>query len=350
MATIEKRYLPLNPSTTITEADRSKVYDMIRKKLADLLTGNQSYYPDGVPKDSNARASDLDDFIASITGLQNHVNDPSNILGKAVDDLSGHASAFRTIIEGNEPVDHIEIPGERSPTTQDKNEMYIPDLGPYSPPNPLLRDQWKKELEASADPPDEAKSPLGGTRPDIYSRLRTRTVSALPGASLPNRTQPPPLQTGRALGISTGKPMPSWITPPPLGGLGNNSNAAGNNDGFNLLAGLVSRNPTQPEPPQQTADSIPERRLGRSTYGVSPASVFDTGAAAVPFVSSRDANYSGGLLGMFAALAGSDPNQPVSPGDEQEQADLQTLEDRLSSSGNINDAWALYKARIAGRR
>jgi hypothetical protein len=61
-------------------------------------------------------------------------------------------------------------------------------------------------------------------------------------------------------------------------------------------------------------------------------------------VPSRDANYSGGLLGMFAALAGSDPNPPVSPDDEQEQADLQTLEDRLSSSGNINDAWALYKA------
>jgi hypothetical protein len=44
--------------------------------------------------------------------------------------------------------------------------------------------------------------------------------------------------------------MPSWVTPPPLGGLLNTSNAAGNNDGFNLLAGLVSRNPAQPEPPQ----------------------------------------------------------------------------------------------------
>jgi hypothetical protein len=74
LATIEKRYLaPLNPSTTITAADRSKVYDIIRKKLADLLTGNLSYYQDGVQKDSNARASDLKDFIASITDLQSRV-------------------------------------------------------------------------------------------------------------------------------------------------------------------------------------------------------------------------------------------------------------------------------------
>jgi hypothetical protein len=38
------------------------------------------------------------------------------------------------------------------------------------------------------------------------------------------------------------------------------------------------------------------------------------------------------------------------PDDEQEQANLRALEDRLTSTGNINDAWALYKARIASRR
>jgi hypothetical protein len=60
MAPIERRNLPpVNPATAITEADRSKVNDIIRKRLADLLVGNQSYYPDGVQKDSIARASDL---------------------------------------------------------------------------------------------------------------------------------------------------------------------------------------------------------------------------------------------------------------------------------------------------
>jgi hypothetical protein len=175
-----------------------------------------------------------------------------------------------------------------------------------------------------------------------------RISSAFPGITPPDPV--PPSQPGRALGIFTGKPMPSWTTPPPLDGLLNNSSASGNGDPVDFLAGLALRNPTPPEPPQQTADSKPERRLGRSTYSVSPASAFDTGAPAVPFVSSGDANYSGGLLGMFAALAGSDPNQPAPADDEQEQADLQTLEARLSSSGNINDAWALYNARKSSRR
>jgi hypothetical protein len=46
---------------------------------------------------------------------------------------------------------------------------------------------------------------------------------------------------------------------------------------------------------------------------------------------------------------GMDPQilvQPAqSPGDEDEQARLRELEARLSSSGNIRDAVALYKAR-----
>jgi hypothetical protein len=147
--------------------------------------------------------------------------------------------------------------------------------------------------------------------------------------------------------------MPLWTSPPPLGGLLNNSSASGNNDGFNLLEGLVSRNPPQPEPPQQTAGSIPERRLGRSTLNRSPAPADVPGAVAAPLAPSVDANYSGGLLGIYAALAGTDPqdpNQPVPPDDAQEQADLQALEDRLTGTGNINDAWALYKARMASRR
>jgi hypothetical protein len=50
-------------------------------------------------------------------------------------------------------------------------------------------------------------------------------------------------------------------------------------------------------------------------------------------------------------LAGGDLNQSApSSDDEQEQANLQALEDRLSSTGNINDALALYNARIASRR
>jgi murein DD-endopeptidase MepM/ murein hydrolase activator NlpD len=186
-----------------------------------------------------------------------------------------------------------------------------------------------------------------GNAPGVPLR---RISSAYPGMTLPDADQPAPPQPGRPLGIFTGKPMPSWPVPPPLGGLLNNSNASGNGDLVDFLMGLLPRNPPQPEPPQQTADSIPERRLGRRTYSISPASVFDTGAPAVPLAPSADANYSGGLLGMLAAPAGSDPNQPAPPDDEQEQADLQALEDSFTRTGSINDAWALYKARLASRR
>jgi hypothetical protein len=85
----------------------------------------------------------------------------------------------------------------------------------------------------------------------------------------------------------------------------------------------------------------------------SRAPVTDAGVPASPIVSSDSANYSGGLLGKFAALAGidqQDPNQPAPLDDEQEQADLQALEAKVSSSGNIRDAVALYNARRANRR
>jgi hypothetical protein len=49
METIERVYLPpLNPATTITEADRERVYSIVRGELATILDGSASYYPDGV--------------------------------------------------------------------------------------------------------------------------------------------------------------------------------------------------------------------------------------------------------------------------------------------------------------
>jgi len=76
---------------------------------------------------------------------------------------------------------------------------------------------------------------------------------------------------------------------------------------------------------------------------------------ASPIVSTDNANFSGGLLGRFAALAGIDPqspNQPAPPplDDEREQADMRAPDARLSSSGNIRDAVALYNARKSNRR
>jgi hypothetical protein len=231
---------------------------------------------------------------------------------------------------------------------------------PFVPPNNVLSPDRQNSFDnrfgqwtsSSAAPPDAGPS---ADRQNSFGGRFGNWTSSQAGVVAPrnpNLPVPPP-EPGRPLGIFTGKPMPLWTTPPPLGGLLNNSNAAGDNDGFNLLAGLVSRNPTQLEPPEQTAGGIPERRLGRRILNRSPAPAHDSGAVAAPLDPSGDANYAGGLLGMYAALAGTDPqdpNQPAPPDDAQEQANLQALEDRLTSTGNINDAWALYKARLARRR
>jgi hypothetical protein len=138
----------------------------------------------------------------------------------------------------------------------------------------------------------------------------------------------PPSEPGRPLGIFSGKPMPIWTTPPPLGGLRNNSNTAGS-DWFTALGDLLwDGNKSQ-------------------------ASAFDLGARAAPIVPSDNPDPSSGLLGRLAALAGidlSNPHQPAPPpDDEQEQADMRALDARLSSSGNIRDAVALYNARKSKR-
>lgn len=245
----------------------------------------------------------------------------------------------------------------------DKSQSFF-DTGapavPFVPPNNVLSPDRQNSFDnrfgnwtsSAAAPPNSV--PSADRQNSFGERFGNWTSSPAGGISPRNPNLPaPPPQPGRPLGIFSGKPMPLWTTPPRLGGLLNNSNAAGNNDGFNLLAGLVSRNPPLPAPPQQTAGSIPERRLGRSILNRSPAPAYVPGAVAAPLAPSVDANYSGGPLGMYAALAGTDPqnpNQLAPPDDEQEQANIQALEDKLTSTGNINDAWELCKARLASRR
>lgn len=140
MAAVEKRYLsPLNPTVTIGEAERPKVYGLIRKRLEDTLTGSQSYLPEGTKKDERTLSSDVADLIGSLSVMQAHTNDPYNILGEAIEHLKQHAKRFKNVMENDEPTDKIELPPDQSPTTADNNIIYIdPDPGLYSPPNPLL--------------------------------------------------------------------------------------------------------------------------------------------------------------------------------------------------------------------
>ena len=151
---IEQQYLPPpDYETTIAEADRPRIYDAVRKQLGDLLEGNQSYYPDGVRKDWQARADDLDRYIKSFRSSQGHVNDPANILGDVVRYLRAHAEDFRNRMKGVGPSDPIELPPGLSPTTRDRNELYV-DPNPFAPPMkdaPVPRQEWS--ISTSSDRP-----------------------------------------------------------------------------------------------------------------------------------------------------------------------------------------------------
>ncbi len=216
MATIEKRYLaPLN-SPIITEADRPKVYDIIGKQLVDVLTGNQSYYPDGLQKESNARASDLRNFIASIEDLRQRVNDPSNILGKIAEDLGTYADAFEKMIKENEPVDNIELPLQLSPNTRDRNSIYVdPDPGPYSPPNPLLPKHWSNDLKASLESSGDTENTSGAAGSGIYSQPLGRAANSVLADNNPPKQSAPPQQTGGLPESYNGNPAQQWTSNEP---------------------------------------------------------------------------------------------------------------------------------------
>jgi hypothetical protein len=200
---------------------------------------------------------------------------------------------------------------------------------------------------------DRTENAPGAPRPEISSRPASyRVSSAFPDLTPrePDVAVPPP-ERAPLLGIFSGKPMSPSRLPPSVWGLPDNSDGSDDGNVFNFFAGLAFQNPTQPAPPP--TGSKPMRSLGRRIVDQPPASVFDTSAPALLLASSDDPNFSGGLLGRLAALAGIDPpnpNQPPPLDDEQEQADIRALDAKLSSSGTIWDAVALYNARKSSRR
>ena len=90
------------------------------------------------------------------------------------------------------------------------------------------------------------------------------------------------------------------------------------------------------------------RALNEQYRQNSQAPFSDAGAPGSTSAPSDGARFSD-FFGNFDAGADIDPEDAAQPDDEQ-QANLRALEARLSSTGDIRDAVALYKARTAGRR
>jgi hypothetical protein len=156
---------------------------------------------------------------------------------------------------------------------------------------------------------DRSESTPGAPRPDTYPQLR-RVSSAFTGIAPPELNGPvPPPERAPLIGIFSGKPMSFSPFPLPLGGLRDNSDRPGDGNLFDFLASLASG--SQPPAPPPSAGGMPVRTLGRSIVDQPQASASDTGEPAAPLAPSDDANFSGGLLGRLAALAGLDPRNPT---------------------------------------
>ena len=183
---------------------------------------------------------------------------------------------------------------------------------PFAPPNgsvggtsPLAHNGF-----GSGSPAGDA----GNLRSPVLRALQNYKRSAAPGGPPPtsgivrgNPNQPAlSAEPAPLLGIVSGKPRLPSSLPPAVFGLPDESGASGKSDWFNFLAGIAAPNST-PSAPPPNADSSQVRILSRRIVGRPPAPVSETSAPAASLAPSDDANFSGGLLGRLAALAGIDP-------------------------------------------
>jgi hypothetical protein len=333
----------------VTDADRAEIIARANDVIDHYLNGPGSYFDSGTRKPlvselGDNTVADLKNFQGNVIAAMQFADDPNSIMRSVVDLIGRTIDKVEEAARNNEVRDRISRPPPNTDDPIDDPRVISPRaLGSEALPISL-------PLEGEAAPPLEAEGIPGiyGSKPLRILSRRTSPPESI-GPRNPNLPMPPP-EPGRPLGIFSGKPMP--LTPVPLGGLLNNSKAAGNNDWFNLPVGLGFRDPTPPAPPPQTGSEL-ARSLDRGIADPSQASLAGMRAPAAPLAPYDDPDYSGGLLGGFA-LARLDPqnsNEPAPPptDGEQDQAKLQALEDKLSSTGDIRDAVALYKARLASR-
>ncbi len=133
----------LDALTHITEADRPRVYEMVRKELEDRLNGPRSYYPDGGRKGAQTLSEDLGDFIGDMANVRRFIDDPANLMDEIVSHLRTFANRFKNAnkaAEDNDRRDPIQIPPEFFPETYDRGRNIGVDLDPErpveSPPDP----------------------------------------------------------------------------------------------------------------------------------------------------------------------------------------------------------------------
>jgi hypothetical protein len=188
---IQRAPLPPLNSPVITEGDRARVYGLIGRELNSILNGANSYHLDGVKKSSKDLMSELNGLITSVERLKNAVNDPENIVGDAARYLHSFGKRFETGVSNdietmwNDPRDErdmgIRLPDHLAPITEDHNIIHVdPESdGQFSTPNPLAPDQWRRDLKASIEWPNDKTASAA----DSYPQLARRVTRFAPGTN-----------------------------------------------------------------------------------------------------------------------------------------------------------------------
>jgi hypothetical protein len=162
-----------------------------------VLSGPQSYFPDGVQEDSQYMGADLDRFITSLENFKNnYVIDPSDIMGPMVDQLKERVQEFEKFHE-DQPNDPI---NRQPPDTSDNRFIQVDSFpGPFSPPLPWSSNQRPKFRDASAPPPDITGSQPDSSAPVAYHNFRHVFSAAIQLETIFEANQRIPYRTRRLL-------------------------------------------------------------------------------------------------------------------------------------------------------
>ena len=218
MATIERNPLPpLNSRTTpITEADRAEIIARANDVLDYYLNGPGSYFDAGPRKpvefgDAESTVTDLQKFRNRVVAAQQFADDPGMIMQSVVALIERTIGQVQKATRDNEGGDRIR---RELPETNDRIEL------PRQKGNPIP-DFFPSESQL-ASPITEKRS-----EPDPTAvRILARRTASQGGLAARNPNLPAALsEPDRPLGIVSGQPMPEWVTPPPIFGPRERSNA-----------------------------------------------------------------------------------------------------------------------------
>jgi hypothetical protein len=224
------------------------------------LNGAGSYWDAGPRKSLQETIDDLQKFKNQVIASKQFADDPHSIMDAIIELIGKSTEQVERTIRHNEGSDSIatpppdtddpiHVPGVTNNSAQPislpmegKQPAPLPPVGraPGTSSSKPVRTLSRRSVEQSPASAFDAVAPAAFGRQDSFGG-RFGNWTSSPEDITPRNPNLPvsPSVPGRPFGIFTGKPMPPWTTPLPLGGLLNNSNGSGNDDWLTALGGLL---------------------------------------------------------------------------------------------------------------